>query len=69
MIRAGELAIRQIAIARRMGDEVLESKCWIYYAENLANAGMNRRARRIYKIQDEVANRTKDEMVSWRYDL
>ncbi|CAG8539206.1 4342_t:CDS:2 [Paraglomus brasilianum] len=51
--RARGLALRQIRTAQRLKDPILETKCWIYYAEGLIQLGKLKKAQKIITLQKE----------------
>ncbi|KAI9317059.1 hypothetical protein BX666DRAFT_137714 [Dichotomocladium elegans] len=53
--KAGSLAIRQIKLAQWLKDPVLESKCWLYFAEDLIQLGRLKRANKIIARQARFA--------------
>ncbi|KAI8391726.1 uncharacterized protein BYT42DRAFT_543232 [Radiomyces spectabilis] len=60
--KAGSLAKRQIMLARWLKDMILESKCWLYYAEDLIQLQKFRRAKRIIRKQLEYAQKTQNDI-------
>ncbi|CAG8507530.1 3145_t:CDS:2 [Paraglomus occultum] len=55
--KARRLALRQIRTAQRLKDPILETKCWIYYAEGLIQLGKLNKAQKIIALQKEICSR------------
>ncbi|KAI9245992.1 hypothetical protein BY458DRAFT_560659 [Sporodiniella umbellata] len=49
--KAGELALKQIQLAKELRDPLLECKCWLYFAEDLIQLGRLKKANRILNRQ------------------
>ncbi|KAI8143641.1 hypothetical protein BJV82DRAFT_611233 [Fennellomyces sp. T-0311] len=61
--KAGSLAIQQIKFAQWLRDPILESKCWLYYAEDLIQLHKFKRADKIVARQLEFAEQIGDPIL------
>ena len=62
--KAGSLAIHQIKFAQWLKDPILESKCWLYYAEDLIQLHRFKRVDKIIARQLAFAQQLNDSIVS-----
>ncbi|CDH50132.1 predicted protein [Lichtheimia corymbifera JMRC:FSU:9682] len=61
--KAGSLAFQQIKLAQWLKDPILESKCWLYFAEDLIQLGRFRRADKIIARQWRFAHALNDRIL------
>lgn len=62
--KAGNLALQQIKLAQWLKNPVVETKCWLYYAEDLIQLHQFNRARKIIRKQLRFATQMQDKIVS-----
>ncbi|KAG2223269.1 hypothetical protein INT45_006995, partial [Circinella minor] len=61
--KAGSLAIHQIKFAQWLKDPILESKCWLYYAEDLIQLHRFKRVDKIIAHQLAFAQQLNDPIL------
>ncbi|KAG1172524.1 hypothetical protein G6F70_006409 [Rhizopus microsporus] len=62
--KASELAIRQIQLARKLKDPILECKCWLYFAEDLIQLKRFKKAQKIITYQKRFIELMQNDVVS-----
>ncbi|CAO3702536.1 unnamed protein product [Rhizopus stolonifer] len=61
--RAGELALKQIRLAQDLKDPLLESKCWLYFAEDLIQLKRFKSVEKILSFQRSFVEKMQDSVV------
>ncbi|KAL4212085.1 actin protein 5 [Rhizopus microsporus] len=66
--KASELAIRQIQLARKLKDPILECKCWLYFAEDLIQLKRFKKAQKIITYQKRFIELMQNDVLSSMLD-
>ncbi|PHZ16033.1 uncharacterized protein RHIMIDRAFT_56225 [Rhizopus microsporus ATCC 52813] len=65
--KASELAVRQIQLARKLKDPILECKCWLYFAEDLIQLKRFKKAQKVITRQKQFIELMQSNVVSFKW--